>query len=204
MTDDMSLPTAEQLRSELREKLAALTAENERLRAEVAESERERDRARSECTMHFKSLMERIRENTVLATDLDALRVEMKGWQRAHAARLEEQDRIKTRRDETCDALRLDLARATAELEDRDKADSEATASRHEEWCAVHTDLARVKAERDGLRAVAEWFVGEFPCPEVHASVTNRLGRCPEDSDDPNEYCASARFQRALRAAVKG
>ena len=48
------------------------------------------------------------------------------------------------------------------------------------------------------LEAVLRWFVGEFPCPEIHATANNYPGRCPEDSDDPNEWCASARFQRAL------
>ena len=47
---------------------------------------------------------------------------------------------------------------------------------------------------------VLRWFVSQFPCPEIHASIDNRPGRCPENSDDPEEWCASARFQRALAA----
>ena len=54
------------------------------------------------------------------------------------------------------------------------------------------------------LEAVLRWFVSEFPCPEIHASVSNRPGRCPEVSDDPNEYCASARFQKALAGPEEG
>jgi len=53
------------------------------------------------------------------------------------------------------------------------------------------------------LEAVLRWFVCEFPCPEIHASIDNHPGRCPEDSDDPNEWCASARFQRALAGPPK-
>lgn len=61
-----------------------------------------------------------------------------------------------------------------------------------------HTECEHLRQERDTLAAVLRWFVGEFPCPEIHATVDNRPGRCPEASDDPHEYCASARFQQAL------
>jgi len=60
----------------------------------------------------------------------------------------------------------------------------------------ARAEAAEAKVAR--YEAVLRWFVGEFPCPEIHASINNKPGRCPEDSDDPNEWCASARFQRAL------
>lgn len=66
-------------------------------------------------------------------------------------------------------------------------------------WPCASEELDKANAELEELRSVLSWFVAQFPCPQIHASViTNKPGRCPEDSDDPEEWCASAKFQRAL------
>lgn len=69
----------------------------------------------------------------------------------------------------------------------------------------LHAAEARVKeiqelrAENERLRVVISWYLEQWPCPQIHAdTITNQARRCPEDSDDPEEWCASAKFRAAL------
>lgn len=69
---------------------------------------------------------------------------------------------------------------------------------------AAYVQLALARAEATRLREVISWYLGKFPCfgigsgKGICASVDNKPGRCMELSDDPNEWCASGKFLRAL------
>ena len=53
-------------------------------------------------------------------------------------------------------------------------------------------------AQAAAMRAVLEFQVQQFPCPGIHANINNRPVSCPEDSNDPEEWCISNRAQKAL------
>lgn len=59
--------------------------------------------------------------------------------------------------------------------------------------------LATEKSE--AAVALLRWYFERYPCPEIHAdAVTNRPGRCPEESGDPGEWCFSAKVRKLLES----
>ena len=61
--------------------------------------------------------------------------------------------------------------------------------------------LTALREQNARLVGAIEFYLREYPCPGgglgIH-SVFNQPGRCPEESDDPNEWCMSAKFRVAL------
>jgi len=55
-----------------------------------------------------------------------------------------------------------------------------------------------LEAQVAAMREVLEFQVREFPCPGIHATMNNKQKPCPEESDDPNEWCISAKAKKVL------
>lgn len=58
--------------------------------------------------------------------------------------------------------------------------------------------LAAAEARVAVLEAAIRGYLKEYPCPGMHTTFGNIPGRCPEESADPEEWCMSARFNKAL------
>lgn len=71
-----------------------------------------------------------------------------------------------------------------------------------DKWYGLYCAL---QAENERLRAAIKWYLEQYPCGGVGSgigicsSIDNRPGRyCVEDSDNPEEWCASGRLLAAL------
>ena len=127
MTDDLSTPSAEELREALRNRVDVLTAENTRLHETVEGLD---GRIRGIVKQHAQDVSENAR-----------LRAEAKKWCDACGCA-----------DGASMELRADLARVTAELSQASFDHVHDLDVLHAHAAALGADLARVTGERDGLR----------------------------------------------------